>query len=206
MKVRQVCSAASRCSFSLAFALPRCAAHMIPRGLQPFPPFRIAGNLYYVGSAGPRLVPHRHAAAVSSSSTASLEVSAPLIRKSVESLGFHFSDIKILLISHAHYDHCAGSARDHQTHRREILSNGRAMFRWSSPAAKPTFNTARERHAYPPAHVDRVLHDGDTVEPRRHGAHRALDRRATPRAPPPGPWTRPKTDACCTSSSWAAPM
>ena len=36
--------------------------------------------------------------------------SPPLIKKSIESLGFHWSDIRILLISHAHYDHCAGSA------------------------------------------------------------------------------------------------
>ena len=40
----------------------------------------------------------------------SLESSVPLIRTSVEQLGFHFQDIKILLISHAHSDHDAGSA------------------------------------------------------------------------------------------------
>ena len=39
-----------------------------------------------------------------------LEKSVPMIRDSVEKLGFHFSDTKILLISHAHWDHCAGSA------------------------------------------------------------------------------------------------
>ena len=36
--------------------------------------------------------------------------SVPLIRQSIEKLGFKFSDTKILLISHAHLDHCAGSA------------------------------------------------------------------------------------------------
>ena len=35
----------------------------------------------------------------------------PLIQASVEKLGFKFSDIKVLLISHAHGDHCAGNAR-----------------------------------------------------------------------------------------------
>lgn len=33
-----------------------------------------------------------------------------MIRESVEKLGFHYSETKILLISHAHWDHCAGSA------------------------------------------------------------------------------------------------
>ena len=53
----------------------------------------------------------------------------PLIRKSVESLGFNFSDIKILLISHAHYDHCAGSAANHPPHRRQVLRHGARCLR-----------------------------------------------------------------------------
>ena len=39
-----------------------------------------------------------------------LEKSVPMIRESMEKLGFQFSDTKILLISHAHWDHCSGSA------------------------------------------------------------------------------------------------
>src|SRR6187401_623867 len=74
-----------------------------------FPAFRIAGNLYYVGSKGLAsyliTTPDGHILINSN-----LEANVPMIRTSVESLGFKFSDIKILLISHAHYDHCAGSA------------------------------------------------------------------------------------------------
>ena len=75
----------------------------------PFPPFRIAGNLYYVGSddlASYLIATPEGLILINSNLTSS----PPLIRKSVEALGFHFNDIKILLISHAHYDHCAGSA------------------------------------------------------------------------------------------------
>ncbi len=62
------------------------------------------------------------------------------------------------------------------------------MFPSSSPAAKPTFNTALiEAMQFPSAHVDRVLHDGDTVAPRRHSSHRAPHRQATPGAQPRGP-------------------
>ena len=76
----------------------------------PIAPFRIADNLYYVGSkdlASYLVVTPKGDILINSS----LESSPPLIRKSVEQLGFHFSDIKILLISHSHADHDAGSAR-----------------------------------------------------------------------------------------------
>ena len=76
---------------------------------EPFPPFRIADNLYYVGSKGLAnyliTTPKGHILINSD-----LEANVPLIRDSVEKLGFKFSDIKILLISHAHWDHDAGSA------------------------------------------------------------------------------------------------
>jgi metallo-beta-lactamase class B len=75
----------------------------------PFPPFHIAGNLYYVGSKGLAnyliTTPQGHILINSD-----LEDNLPLIRASVEKLGFKFSDIKSLLISHAHWDHDAGSA------------------------------------------------------------------------------------------------
>src|SRR4026209_1836675 len=76
---------------------------------EPFPAFRIAGNLYYVGSKGMAsyliTTPEGHILINSN-----MEANVPMIRTSVESLGLKFSDIKILLISHAHWDHCAGSA------------------------------------------------------------------------------------------------
>src|SRR4026207_655696 len=74
---------------------------------EPFPAFRIAGNLYYVGSKGLAsylvTTPGGHILINSN-----MEANVPMIRTSVESLGFKYSDIKILLISHAHFDHCAG--------------------------------------------------------------------------------------------------
>ena len=73
---------------------------------KPFPPHRIAGNLYYVGSQdlASYLVatPEGHILINSS-----FEESVPLIRASVEKLGFKFADIKILLISHAQWSECA---------------------------------------------------------------------------------------------------
>src|SRR5689334_4478079 len=74
----------------------------------PFPPHKIAGNLYYVGSRGLAAylvtTPQGHVLINSN-----LESSVPQIQASIEKLGFKFNDVKILLISHAHWDHCAGS-------------------------------------------------------------------------------------------------
>src|SRR5262245_9064563 len=75
---------------------------------EPYPPFKIAGNLYYVGSKGLAnyliATPQGHILINSD-----FEKNVPLIRASVEKLGFKFTDIKILLISHAHWDHNAAS-------------------------------------------------------------------------------------------------
>jgi len=133
-----------------------------PDWTTPFPPFHIAGNLYYVGSvdlASYLVVTPKGLILINSN----LASSPPLIRKSVEALGFKWSDIKILLISHAHYDHCAGSAKilKETGAKYEVMdadvsvveSGGRTDFQYGSDATTH----------YAPAHVDRVLHDGDTV-------------------------------------------
>jgi metallo-beta-lactamase class B len=126
------------------------------------PPFRIAGNLYYVGSqdlAAYLLVTKAGDILINSN----LESSPPLIRKSVEALGFHFRDIKILLISHGHYDHCAGSAEIlRETHARyEVMAQDVAVVQ---SGGRTDFNYFSDQSMwFPPAHVDRVLHDGDRV-------------------------------------------
>lgn len=149
------------CSLAFLFTLPLVA--QIPADwTTPFPPFRIAGNLYYVGSADLAaylVVTPKGDLLINSN----LESSPPLIRKSVEALGFQFSDIKILLISHAHYDHCAGSA--------EILRETGAKYEVMAPdvsvvqsGGHTDFHYAHDKSmAFPPAHVDRILHDGDKV-------------------------------------------
>src|SRR5260370_15619606 len=74
---------------------------------EPFPPHRIADNLYYVGSKGlaTYLVTTTNGHILINSS---FERTLPIIRGGVEKLGFRFADIKILLASHAPSDHVAG--------------------------------------------------------------------------------------------------
>jgi metallo-beta-lactamase class B len=160
MKPRKVFWIVALFATLLAF-VPRLMA-LNPSWTRPFPPFRIAGNLYYVGSedlASYLIVTPKGNILINSS----LEASVPLIKSSVEALGFKFSDTGILLISHAHFDHCAGSAKVKKlTGARYFVmdadvpvveSGGKADFQYG---ADPTMQ-------FPPAKVDRVLHDGDTV-------------------------------------------
>jgi metallo-beta-lactamase class B len=129
----------------------------------PFPAFRIAGNLYYVGSndLASYLVttPEGHILINSN-----LDAGVPLIRASVESLGFKFTDIKILLISHAHYDHNGGSALIKElTGARYLVMDGDADVVESG--GKTDFFYANEPETlYQPTRVDQVLHDGDEVK------------------------------------------
>jgi metallo-beta-lactamase class B len=128
-----------------------------------FPAFRVAGNLYYVGSKGLAsyliTTPAGHILINSD-----LEANVPMIRESVESLGFKFNDIKILLISHAHYDHCAGSAMIKQlTGAKYMVMEGDVDVVESG--GKKDFQYGNDPTSlYPAAKVDRVLHDGDRVK------------------------------------------
>ena len=126
------------------------------------PPFRIAGNLYYVGSqdlAAYLVVTPQGDILINSN----LDSSPALIRRSVTKLGFRFGDIRILLISHGHYDHCAGSARIlRETHARyEVMAPDVPVI---ESGGRSDFHYAGDRSFwFAPAHVDRILHDGDTV-------------------------------------------
>jgi metallo-beta-lactamase class B len=129
---------------------------------RPFPPFHIAGNLYYVGSedlASYLVVTPKGDILINSN----LESSVPQIRKSVESLGFKFSDVKILLISHAHYDHCAGSAEVRRLTgaKYEVMDADVPVV---ESGGRNDFHYAADKSMwFPPTHVDRILHDGDQV-------------------------------------------
>src|SRR5262249_40401844 len=132
-----------------------------PDSTEPFPSFRIAGNLYYVGTKGLAnyLITTPQGNILINSD---LESNVPMIRASIEKLGFKFKDTKVLLISHAHWDHDAGSAKIKEMTGASYMvmdgdvpvveSGGKADFQYNTPG-----------FLYRPTAVDRVLHDGDQV-------------------------------------------
>src|SRR5215471_4335895 len=118
---------------------------------KPFPAHKIAGNMYFVGSEqlGSFLIttPEGHILINSD-----YEETVPVIRASVESLGFKFSDLKILLGSHAHPDHMSGDAMVKQLTGATVMAMEQDV---------PALNNIRPGGK--PHPIDRVLHDGDTV-------------------------------------------
>jgi metallo-beta-lactamase class B len=130
--------------------------------LEPFPAHHVMGNIYFVGSKalGIYLIatPQGHILV-----NAGLEDSMPGIQESVAKLRFKFSDIKILLISHAHYDHDAGAARIKGLTGAKYMVMDADVPVVESGGKEDFFYGQRNDMRYPPAHVDRVLHHGDTV-------------------------------------------
>ena len=122
---------------------------------QPYPAHKVAGNLYYVGTAGYASFlitsPQGHILI-----NPNFEDSVPIIQKNVEQLGFRFQDIKIVLISHAHGDHCAGTARVKEFTGAQVMVMDRDVDFMES-GAKGT------RSAFPPVKVSRILHDKDEI-------------------------------------------
>jgi len=88
----------------------------------PYAPFRIAGNLYYVGTYDLACylitTPEGHVLI-----NTGLAASVPMIREHIEALGFKLTDIKIMLATHAHYDHVAGFAEIKKLTGARIMMN-----------------------------------------------------------------------------------
>ena len=150
---------------AMLFSLPLAAqskAFQTPSWTRPVAPFRIAGNLYYVGSedlAAYLIVTPKGNILINSN----LESSPALIRKSIETLGFKFSDTRILLISHGHFDHCAGSAEIKRlTGAKYYVMDADVPVVESGGASDFQYAADNSMH-FPPTKVDHVLHDGDTV-------------------------------------------
>jgi metallo-beta-lactamase class B len=129
----------------------------------PFPAFRIAGNLYYVGSAELASYVIKTPKGLILINTG-FEENTPLIRKSIEDIGFKWDDIKILLISHAHSDHDGGASRiiRETGAKYEVMDRDVDVVETGGKTDYHYFDQPEEY--YPAVKVDRVLHDGDTVE------------------------------------------
>lgn len=128
----------------------------------PVTPFRIADNLYYVGMddlTSYLIVTPKGNILINSD----LEPNVPMIKKNIKKLGFNFKDTKILLISHAHFDHAAGSKLIKQeTHAKYMVMAEDVSLVESG--GKTDFHYVNDPSIYFPAtKVDRILHDGDKV-------------------------------------------
>jgi metallo-beta-lactamase class B len=125
------------------------------------PPFQIIGNLYYVGATeiGSFLITTRQGHILLDGG---LVETAPQIERNIAQLGFKLEDVKILLNSHAHFDHAGGlaelkrktgakmiaSARDAEL----LRAGGHGDFRFGDTLP------------FPPVQVDQIIGDGESIE------------------------------------------
>jgi len=129
---------------------------------RPIEPFRIAGNLFYVGGSDltSYLIQTPQGLILLDGGTTQL---GPVIEKHIEQLGFKVSDIRILLNSHAHTDHAGGLAYLKKiSGAKMVASEGDRplLERWGR--GDPQFGDSL---IFPPGvHVDQIIHDGENIE------------------------------------------
>lgn len=129
--------------------------------IKPFEPFCIAGNLYYVGTydLACYLITTSEGNILINTGLAS---SAADIKKNIETLGFKFSDIKILLTTQAHYDHLgAMAAIKKQTHAKLIADAADADA--LETGGSSDYELGKYGVSFKPVKADKLLHDGDTI-------------------------------------------
>lgn len=127
---------------------------------QPVKPFRIIGNTYYVGAAGVTsfLITTTQGHILLDGG---LPETAPLIEKNIAALGFRIQDVKMLLNSHAHYDHCGGLAELKRLTGAQMVAS-RADAEVLESGGRVSFEGWKDS-GFPAVKVDRLIADGETV-------------------------------------------
>lgn len=128
---------------------------------RPFKPFRIIGNIHYVGASDVTsfLITTTEGHILLDSG---FQETVPQIKKNVAELGFRLEDVKILLTSHAHTDHVGGIAELKQTTKASLIV--------SAPDAELLARGGKDDFAfgdeyrYPAVKPDRILRDKETIE------------------------------------------
>lgn len=139
----------------------------------PAEPFKIMGNLYFVGVANGEAYlltsPQGHILMGSA-----MEASEQRVQKNIESLGFKMTDIKVILLNHNHEDQSGGAAYMKEKSGAQVMAGfgeipyvEHGMFNPPAIPAPPAAEGGRAGagpRRYPPVKVDRALFDGDVVK------------------------------------------
>ena len=124
---------------------------------QPVKPFRLIGNIYYVGASDVTsfliVTPQGHILLDSG-----FVETVPQIKQNIAQLGFRLEDVKFLINSHAHYDHAGGLAQLKQlTGARLMVSEPDAVL--LAAGGKGEFGFG-DRFPYPPVKADGIVRNG----------------------------------------------
>jgi metallo-beta-lactamase class B len=170
----------SACALAVALTVARAAPGAAPAPFRSDPPkeceacpawnapqepFRVFGNTYYVGVAG------LGAVLVASDAghvllDGGLPQSAPLIDASIRRLGFRTEDVKLIVNSHAHYDHAGGIAALQRASGATVAASAagaRALEQGGPTPDDPQFGFGPAANAFPRVARVRVVADGETL-------------------------------------------
>ncbi len=157
MKMKLHALAAIACLFLLSFQ----ATAQAEDWTQPYPGFRVIGNLYGVGTygLGVFLITSDEGHILINTG---LEDSTGLIRQNIESLGFRLEDIEILLTMQAHWDHTAALAEIKQLANAEMWATAKDARVLEDGGFSDTHFGGEV--SFKPVAVDKILSEGDVVE------------------------------------------
>lgn len=131
-----------------------------PEWTQPTAPFRIVGPIYYVGTEGIAvyLIKTDEGLILLDGG---MEESVPAIENNITALGFKLSDVKLMLATHAHYDHAAGLAKlkDDTGATFAASEADRAAYESGTPPSEVNYGV----RTFPGVKVDKVLLDDHPV-------------------------------------------
>ena len=127
-------------------------------GSQPVEPFRVIGNVYYVGAAGisSYLIVTSEGLILLDTGTHEMQAG---VRAGIEKLGYSLDDVKVILSSHAHWDHVEGHAAMKERTGARVVALGED----AAAIASGTDSSASGFEGWTPTEVDRVLQDQGAV-------------------------------------------
>jgi metallo-beta-lactamase class B len=127
---------------------------------RPVEPFRIVGNVYYVGASDVSAFLFATPAGHILLDTGFRET-VPILENNIRELGFRFEDVRLLLASHAHYDHAGGIAEVKARTKARLLVNP-AETDLFMHGGKGDFAFG-DKYAFPPVRPDGRIHDGEAI-------------------------------------------
>ncbi len=143
-----------------AIVCDACAEWNVPRA-----PFRIFGSTYYVGVAG------LSAVLITSDKghillDGGLPQSAPLIHDNIRALGFRTEEVRLIVNSHAHFDHAGGIAALQRYSGAEVAASAagaKALSAGEPLADDPQYGFGRKANSFPPISRVRAVQDGEVL-------------------------------------------
>ena len=135
-------------------------AAVTPKWMAPFTPFQLIGNIYYVGTDGVAVYIIKTSQGLILMDTA-IPASTGMIKDNIAKAGFKLGDIKVILNSHAHFDHTGGLAEIKQDTGAQLVAGER-----DKPLLEGGYYPGDENNAdlaFPPVKVDRAVKEGDTL-------------------------------------------